>query len=61
MARPFSLDLRERIVVAVETGSSRRAAAMMFAVSESCTNRLVQRWKQTGSVPPATMACRPRG
>jgi transposase len=53
MAKPYSIDLRERIVRAVEAGSSRRAAAAQFAVSESCAIKLVQRWERTGSVAPA--------
>jgi putative transposase len=48
------LDLRERIVAAVEGGLSRRAAAKRFAVSESCAVKLIQRWTRTGSVAPAT-------
>jgi transposase len=53
MARALSLDLRERIVDAVECGLSRRAAAERFAVSESCAIKLLQRWTRTGSVEPA--------
>jgi len=52
MARPHSLDLRKRIVGAVEAGLSRRAAAARFAVSQSCAIKLVQHWKRTGSVAP---------
>jgi len=52
MAKPYSLDLRERIVRAVEAGSSRRGAAEQFSVSESCAIKLVQRWRRTGSVAP---------
>ena len=55
MPRPLSLDLRERIVEAVEVGSSRREAAEQFAVSVSCAIKLVQRWERTGSVAPAAM------
>jgi putative transposase len=53
MAQALSLDLRERIIAAVEGGLSRRAAALRFAVSESCAIKLVRRWRQTGSVSPA--------
>jgi transposase len=55
MARPLSLDLRERIVRAVEGGLSRRAAAARFEVSESCAIKLWQRWQRTGSVAPGAM------
>ena len=41
MAAPLSLDIRERIVAAVEGGPSRRSAASRFAVSESCAIKLV--------------------
>jgi len=54
MGAPLSLDLRQRIVAAVEGGLSRRAAAKRFAVSESCAVKLIQRWTRTGNVAPAT-------
>jgi len=55
MARPLSLDLRERIVAAVEGGLSCRAAAERFRVSESCAIKLLHRWKRTGSLAPGRM------
>ena len=56
MARPLSLDLRERIVAAVEGGLSRRSAASRFAVTENCAIKLVRRWQHTGSVEPGRWA-----
>jgi transposase len=56
MARPFSEDLRERIVRAVEAGGSRRSVAGQFAVSVSCVIKLVPRWHRTGSVAPGQMS-----
>ena len=53
MGRALSLDLRKRIVVAVENGLSRRAAAKRFAVSESCAIKLMRHWYRTGSVVPS--------
>ncbi len=50
MGRPYSQDLRERIVAAVEAGISRRAAARQFAVSVSCVIKLVQRFRRMGTV-----------
>jgi transposase len=50
MARPYSVDLRERVVRAVESGASRRAAAAKFEVSISFVVKLVQRWRQRGTV-----------
>jgi transposase len=48
-----SLDLRRRIVACVEMGVSRRAAARRFAVSPSSVIKLMQKWRQTGSLTPA--------
>jgi transposase len=55
MARPFSEDLRVRIVGAVDAGGSRRSVAAQFAVSVSCVIKLVQRWRRTGTVAPGQM------
>jgi Transposase and inactivated derivatives len=51
--RPLSLDLRERIVAAVELGEhSLRDLAELFAVDLSTIVRLLQRFRRTGSVCP---------
>ncbi len=50
MARPYSEDLRERIVRAVDTGRSRNAAAKRFDVSVSFVVKLIQRRKQRGTI-----------
>jgi transposase len=55
MARPFSKDLRERMVRAVESGESRQATAKRFGVSPSCVIKLMQRLRETGSVDPGQM------
>lgn len=52
MTRPYSLDLRQRVVDAVEAGRSRRATAGRFEVSTSFVIKLMQRFKRTGSVEP---------
>jgi transposase len=52
MARPYSVDLRERVVRAVEGGASRRAAAGRFEVSVSFVIKLMQRWRRRGTVQP---------
>ncbi len=49
MAAPLSVDLRKRLVRAVEQGSSARAAARRFDVSPSAAIKLVSRVRQTGS------------
>ena len=48
--RPYSDDLRERVVTAVAGGCSRRAAAERFAVSASSAIRWVELHEETGSV-----------
>ena len=53
MPAPMSMDLRLRIVRAVERGSSIRAAARRFAVSPSAAIKLMQRVRATGSAAPA--------
>lgn len=60
--RPYSIDLRERIVAAVERGEhSLRQIAHLFSVSLSCVVRLLQRQRRTGSVQPRPhTATRPR-
>ena len=52
MAKPFSQDLRERIVRAVQAGRSRHEAARIFAVSASCVIKLMQRFLATGHCRP---------
>lgn len=56
MAAPYSLDLRERVVAAVETGMSRARAAAHFQVSHSTAIRWTKRMVETGSP-----AARPMG
>jgi putative transposase len=56
MAKPYSTDLRARVVAAVETeGMSRHAAAARFGVSASTAIKWVQRLHRTGSVAPGQM------
>lgn len=49
MTKPLSLDLRRRIIRAVEKeGMTRRAAATRFSVAPSTVIELVRQWTQTG-------------
>lgn len=48
MARPYSRDLRERVVGAVEGGLSRRRAAKLFGVAISTVIDWVDVWRQEG-------------
>lgn len=52
MPRPYSADLRERVVRAVVGGRSCRAVAAHFEVSVSFVIKLVQRWKKQGTTAP---------
>ena len=53
MPVPLSSDLRERIVRAVEKGSSIRQAALRFEVSPSAAIKLMRRVRESGSSAPA--------
>ena len=53
MPAPLSGDLRDRIVRAVEGGSSIRQASLRFAVSPSAAVKLMRRYHENGSPAPA--------
>lgn len=53
MTSPLSQDLRQRLVRAVEEGSSVRQAAARFEVSASAAIKLMRRVRETGSTEPA--------
>jgi putative transposase len=56
MGKPCSLDLRERVVAAVERdGMSRQQAAARFGVAPSSAIKWVARFRATGSVAPGQM------
>lgn len=48
MTKPPSLDLRERVVAAVDDGMSRRQAAERFGVGVSSAIRWCKRARDTG-------------
>lgn len=61
MTRPYSNDLRERVVLAFCAGDSCRAVAERFGVAVSSVVKWSQRYRETGSVAPAKVGgCRPR-
>lgn len=56
MPRACSIDLRERVIDAVEMGASRHEAADRFDVSVSSAVKWLQRWRESKSAAP-----KPRG
>ena len=52
MTRPYSNDLRERIVRAHLAGGPIPSVAARFGVGVSCVPRWTARYRQTGSVAP---------
>lgn len=56
MAKPYSFDLRRRVVDAVEReGLSRRQAATRFGVAVSTVIAWIDRFRETGSLAPGQM------
>jgi putative transposase len=56
MSKPYSLDLRERVVAAVERdGLSRNQAAARFGVAVSTAVHWLGRYHATGDVKPSKM------
>jgi putative transposase len=62
MARPYSMDLRERVVQAVEQeGLSRRQAAARFGIGIKTAIDWLRRFRETGSIAAKPMGgCRPK-
>jgi transposase len=58
MPKPYSLDLRERVVGFVEEGRSRRAAAAHFKVSVSFVVNLMKAVRTRGSFAPKPLGGR---
>src|SRR6478609_5057174 len=55
MPRPYSQDLRDRVVASVAGGRSRRATAAIFSVSVATVVRWSQRFQTTGSTAALAM------
>lgn len=53
MAKPYSNDLRARVIVAVEEGATLEEAAERHHVSLSSVGRFLRRKRETGNVNPA--------
>src|SRR5271165_2909053 len=50
MPKPYSGDLRARVIEEIAAGASRREAAERYGISASVVVIWAQRWAQTGSV-----------
>jgi|SRR5215208_114459 len=53
MAKPYSSDLRVRVIVAIEEGATLEEAAERHHVSLSSVGRFLRRKRETGKVNPA--------
>jgi transposase len=58
MARPYSQDLRDRVVATVTSGHTCRATAALFGVSVASVVKWSQRWRDTGSAAAKPMGGR---
>src|SRR5262245_19426503 len=54
MPKPYSVDLRARVIEEVESGASRREAAERYGISPSVVVIWMQRYEETGSVAAKT-------
>ena len=52
MAKAYSLDLRERVIVACDGGQTAAEVAVRFAVSESFIEKLKRRRREQGTLAP---------
>lgn len=52
MGQPLSMDLRWRVLAAIDAGMSCRAAAVRFGVAPSTTIRWHEQRRETGSFAP---------
>jgi transposase len=55
MARPYSQDLRDRVVGSVASGRTCRATAALFGVSVASVVKWSQRWRVSGSAAAKPM------
>ena len=55
MGRPYSLDLRKRVVAAIKGGMSRNRAAKQFGIAVSTAISWMQLVDETGGIAPGKM------
>ena len=52
MAKPYSMDLRERVMAAITSGQTREAVVCRFEISLSSVGRYIKRFREKGSLAP---------
>jgi transposase len=55
MAGPYSIDLRVRVVQAIEGGLSTRQAAALFSIGIATAGAWYRLWRETGDVVPGRL------
>jgi len=60
MGKPYSLDLRERVIGAIEGGMSTRQAAAVFSIGIATAGAWGRRKRATGGIQPAKQG-KPKG
>ena len=60
MGRPYSMDLRERVIAAIDDGMSSRQAAARFSIGIATAGAWARLRRLTGDVAPATQG-KPKG
>src|SRR3954469_591318 len=58
--RAYSMDLRERVVAAIDRGMTQEQAAVTFGVSVNTVGRYLARRRNTGSLAPTAYRRGPR-
>jgi transposase len=58
--KPLSIDLRQRVVDALQSGQTRDQVATRFAVSLSSVGRLARQWRERGNLEPRPIPGRAR-
>ena len=58
--RAYSMDLRERVVAAVDRGMTQEQAAVTFGVSVNTVGRYLTRRRDTGSLAPSVQRHGPK-
>lgn len=58
--KPLSMDLRHRVVAALQTGQTYTQVAHRFCVSQATVGRLARQWREEGHLEPLPVPGRPR-